>query len=106
MLKPALSFQRPVLAQHSAENEGAERVKTNANGNDLTPTDLFVRSAWPSLCQPILDALDEQPDNIREELWTAINAGQLSYKRLPDGRLEFSAGGRAFLRLESVGVMP
>jgi hypothetical protein len=55
---------------------------------------------------PILVALDEQAPDVRDRLWAAIDRGNLTYRALPDGRIEFRAGGEAFLRMECVGVFP
>jgi hypothetical protein len=55
---------------------------------------------------PVLDALDEQAPAVRERLWAAIDRNDLTVAALPDGRIEFRAGGEAFLRLECIGTIP
>jgi hypothetical protein len=55
---------------------------------------------------PVLDAIEAQPQVVQDWLWAAIDRGELTYSVLADGRIQFSACGAAFLRLECVGVMP
>jgi hypothetical protein len=64
----------------------------------------FLKKAAPGLCPAIVDALDEQEPAVRDRLWRAIDAGDLSFLILEDGRIEFRAGGEAFLRLTCVSV--
>ena len=71
----------------------------------MTPTNSTVPLS-PDFVAPILDALDEQPPDVRDRLWQAIDSGDLTYAVLPDGRLRFSAGGEAFLIMECVGIFP
>jgi hypothetical protein len=65
-----------------------------------------VTAPITAFVDPVLDALDQQAPNVRERLWAAIDRNDLTVATLPDGRIEFRAGGEAFLRLECVGVIP
>lgn len=54
---------------------------------------------------PVLSAIDDQPDNVRQRIWAAVDRGDVTFQ-VTDGAIEVAAGGETFCRLVCAGVIP
>ena len=54
---------------------------------------------------PVLSAIDDQPANVQERIWAAVDRGDVTF-RVVDGAIEVSAGGETFCRLVCASVIP